>query len=190
MRGESAPSRPSTATCSTPRERGESRREPHSSTRHLRGHSVHLLMTQPETANDRPAAEAADAAHDACDAFIRRIDARYQLLYSKVAAVALLAWLIVTILAFVAIDGWAVATLTGVGALLLTLFAMRTAVHLTGRALHDEVEHFLVARASLRLDDLVGRARQLEPRPAEFFVSLVDGPLARQRRQRATTVST
>lgn len=126
--------------------------------------------------------------HPHLDDLVRRIDLRYQLLYSKVAGVALTTWLAITILAAVALDGWIVATLTAIGALLFTLFAMRTVIHLTSKPLQAEVERFL-ADHDLEREQLLERARSLQPRPAEFFLSLVDGPLARQRRLREAAAS-
>jgi len=134
--------------------------------------------------NASTADAAADDSADDLDTLISDLDLRYQLLYGRVSGYSLLGWLALSVSAFVFFDDWIHALLVSIGGLLVALFVMRAVIHARSRALYHRAESFADSN-DMSVDALADHARSM-PETPEFFVSLIDGPMARQRRRDAT----
>ncbi|OIP31091.1 MAG: hypothetical protein AUK47_23230 [Deltaproteobacteria bacterium CG2_30_63_29] len=121
---------------------------------------------------------------DEHDRFIRAINFQYQKLYSNVTLVILLLWVVACAVAFFAFGFGGTSVALSIGSLLLSLFALRAVIHTRGRGLQTLVEGHLKEH-EMPLSALLETARSMSP-SADFFVSLMDGPLARQRRLNAS----
>jgi hypothetical protein len=126
-----------------------------------------------------PASDTADSSSADTAAWIRAIDQRYQRVYGNASALSLGGWAL-CVAAFFGLLGWRWALLLMIPiSFLLMMMVMRAAVHAKGRPLYAEVEARAAALGGL--DALIATARAQTPSP-QFFISLVDGPLARHRR--------
>lgn len=105
--------------------------------------------------------------------FIQSINLRYQALFGRVTASALVVWLGVVVVFVLGTDAAAHWTAFFViGTLLLALFAMRLMVFVKGKTLYAETRTFATP-----LESLITQARSMDPEPI-YFLSLVEGPLS------------
>ena len=113
---------------------------------------------------------------------LQELNFRYQRAYGNASLLWVSSWLVLLglDLYFIGLSWGAFALI--VGSALLCLFALRATVHIKGRAIKSDFDSFLVG-SDYGIEELIEVLRQ--DGAFHFLLSLIDGPMARQARQRA-----